>query len=143
VSSQLAPLTAFQLRDAQERASFTGGDLTNNPLGGGLSAARRFEGIQIPTAANRYAGTNRGSFSDPEWDAVSASLRVTLDEKQRLAFEGDLLRIFSSELPSLPLYFEIQVVPTRGFTGLQPVTGVAHTGNIMHTTNAHEWTLTP
>jgi peptide/nickel transport system substrate-binding protein len=142
VSSQIQPLTAFQLRDAEARASFTGGDMTNNPMGGGLAAVRRFESAQIPTSTNRYAGTNRGSFNDPQWDTIGAQIRTSLDESERIALEGQLLAIFSAQLPALPMNFEIQAVPAGGFTGIKPVTGTAHTGNIMHTTNAHEWVLT-
>jgi peptide/nickel transport system substrate-binding protein len=141
VGSQIQPLTAFQLRDGEARSSFTGGDLTNNPMGGGLSAVRRFESAQIPTSANRYAGTNRGSFSNPEWDAIGNSIRVTLDDSQRIALEGQLLAVFSAQLPALPINFEIQAVPAGGFTGIKAITGAAHTGNIMHTTNAQEWVL--
>jgi peptide/nickel transport system substrate-binding protein len=138
VDAQLEPLTRFQLRDAEARADFTGVEITNNPMGG-LSAVRRFATDQTPTAANRYAGTNRGAYSDPEWDSIGQRMRVTLEDNQRLALERDLLRVFSAQLPALPMYFEIQVIPVQGLKGVVPVSGVAHTGNIMHTTNAHEW----
>ncbi|MEA2642122.1 MAG: peptide/nickel transport system substrate-binding protein [Chloroflexota bacterium] len=140
VDASLDLLTSFQLRDAEYRANFTGASIDNNPVGG-LSAVRRFATDQIPTAANKYAGTNRGQFNNADWDRIGDSMRVALQDSQRLSLEGDLLRVFTNELPSLPLYFEIQALPVAGFTGVQGATGIAHTGNIMHTTNAHLWDL--
>src|SRR5437762_10149068 len=74
IDTQINQLTPFQLRDAQVRASFTGGDVTNNPMGG-LSAVRRFASEQTPTAQNNWAGTNRGSFTNPDWDRIGTQLR--------------------------------------------------------------------
>jgi peptide/nickel transport system substrate-binding protein len=142
VDTSLSELTPFQLRDAQARASYTGGDITSNPLGG-LSAVRRFASEQTPTAANRYAGTNRGSFSNPDWDSIGERMRFAVVDDERIQLEGQLLRVFSANLPGLPLYFELQSVPVTGITGVQPIVGVAHTGNIMHTPDAHLWDVGP
>jgi peptide/nickel transport system substrate-binding protein len=128
------------LRDAEHRQNFTGIALNQNPLGG-VSAVRRFASEQIPTPANRFAGTNRGAYSNPEWDDVGNRLRTALDDAKRLELERELLRILTTDLPALPIQYELQAIPTIGFKGFVPVTGAAHTGNIMHTTNVHEWDL--
>jgi peptide/nickel transport system substrate-binding protein len=128
------------LRDAEHRANFTGIALNQNPMGG-VSAVRRFATEQIPTAQNRFAGTNRGAYSNPEWDDVGLRLRTALDDAKRLELERELLRILTSDLPAAPIQYELQAIPTTGFKGFQPVTGAAHTGNIMHTTNVHEWDI--
>ena len=49
-------------------------------MAGGVSAVRRFASDQIPSAANRFAGTNRGQYSNPQWDDVGARLRTALDD---------------------------------------------------------------
>jgi peptide/nickel transport system substrate-binding protein len=128
------------LRDAEHRQNYTGIALNQNPLGG-VSAVRRFATEQIPTAANRYAGTNRGAYSNPEWDDVGIRLRTALDDTRRLELERELLRILTTDLPAMPIQYELQAIPTVGFKGFVPVSGAAHTGNIMHTTNVHEWDL--
>jgi peptide/nickel transport system substrate-binding protein len=128
------------LRDAEHRQNYTGIALNQNPLGG-VSAVRRFASEQIPTPANRFAGTNRGAYSNPEWDDVGFRLRTALDDSKRLELERELLRILTTDLPALPIQYELQAIPTVGFKGFVPVTGAAHTGNIMHTTNVHEWDL--
>ncbi len=141
VDGQLQTMSNELLRDAEARAkAVTGVAFNNNPLGG-LSAVRRFASDQTPTPANRYAGTNRGEFSSPEWDDLGARMRSALDDSARLEFEKGLLRVLSNEVPAIPLQFELQAVAVIGFKGLNPITATPHTGNIMHTTNVHEWEL--
>ena len=127
------------LRDRQARASFTGFDLSSNPMGG-LSAVRRFHTEAIPTPDNRWTGTNRGGYSNPGWDDIGRRMRETLDDNARIQQERDLVRIFSTDLPVLPINYEVQLVPVaQGLTGVQPIRGIAHTGHVMHTWNVHEW----
>jgi peptide/nickel transport system substrate-binding protein len=141
LDAQLEVLSNVLLRDPEARANFSGAALNGNPMGG-ASAVRRFASDQVPTAGNRYAGTNRGQFSNAAWDEAGAGLRTALDDNRRLQLERDMLRVFSAELPALPYQYELQGIPVTGFKGYFPVTGTAHTGNIMHTTNVHEWDLT-
>jgi hypothetical protein len=108
---------------------------------GGVSAVRRFATDQIPSAANRFAGTNRGQFSNARWDDVGARLRTALDDDTRLQLEREMLEAFSAELPVLTFQYELQGIPMTGFRGFIGVTGAPHTGNNMHTTNVHEWEM--
>lgn len=141
VTAELEELGENLLRDARARALFTGLDPSGQPMGG-LSAVRRFITEATPSEANRWSGTNRGGYSNPEWDAIGERMRVALEERDRLSMERDLVRIFTANLPALPLYFEVQAIPVGyGLTGLHAVRGVAHTGQIMHTGNIHEWDL--
>ncbi|MPZ16008.1 MAG: hypothetical protein GEU73_16565, partial [Chloroflexi bacterium] len=140
IEGHLEVLSDALLRDPEARANFTGVAVNGNPMGG-VSAVRRFATEQIPAPANRWSGTNRGAFSSPEWDDVGARIRTALDEGQRLQLERQLLSVFSAELPALPIQYELQAVPVAGFRGWVPITGSPHTGNIMHTTNIHEWEI--
>jgi peptide/nickel transport system substrate-binding protein len=140
IDAQLEVLSNVLLRDAEARATFTGVALNGNPMGG-LSAVRRFATDQIPSAANRFAGTNRGQFSNAQWDDVGLRLRTALDDDRRLQLERELLQIFSAELPVLTYQYELQGIPITGFKGFKGVTGTTHTGNIMHTTTVHEWEM--
>lgn len=138
VDAQVEVLSNVLLRDAEARANVPGMGVNQNPMGG-VSAVRRFASDQIPTAANRFGGTNRGQFANAQWDDVGARLRTTLDDDKRLDLEKELLQVFSAELPALPIQYELQAIPAVGFKGMVAVTGSAHTGNIMHTTNINEW----
>ena len=141
VDGSLEYVSDQQLRDRALRAQYTGVDINNNPMGG-LSAIRRFESAAIPTSDNRWTGTNRGAYSNPQFDAIGDQFRVTLEENKRVELERELVRIFSSDLPSMPIYYEIQTVPMGGgLVGIQPIRGIAHTGHVMHTWNVHEWDL--
>lgn len=140
IDGSLEVLSNALLRDAEARANFTGVSINGNPMGG-LSAVRRFASEQIPTAANRFAGTNRGQFSNPQWDDVGGRLRTALDDGKRLELERELLKVLTTELPALPFGYELQAIAITGFKGFVPVTGTVHTGNIMHTWNVHAWDI--
>lgn len=140
IEAQIEVLSNVLLRDAEARATYSGIALNGNPMGG-VSAVRRFATEQTPTAANRFAGTNRGQFANQQWDEVGARLRSALDDSQRLQHERELLQIFSANLPVLTFQYELQGIPITGFKGFVGVTGTTHTGNIMHTTNVHAWEM--
>jgi peptide/nickel transport system substrate-binding protein len=135
--------TAAALRDRQDRATFTGVDVTSNPMGV-AAVTRRAAGYNIPTAENRWTGTNRGGYSNPAWDELDLRILGALEERMRVDLEGELLRVYTADLPILPLYFRSDLVPVGG--GLKgPVanTGVAHRGFILHTWNIHQWDIEP
>jgi peptide/nickel transport system substrate-binding protein len=131
--------TAAALRDRQDRATYTGVDVTSQPMGLG-SVVRKIASYNIPTADNRWNGTNRGGYANPAWDALEKRVLVALDDRTRLDLERDLLRLYTTDLPLLPLFFRNDLVPTGGgVTGVQANKGVAHRGFILHTWNVHEW----
>jgi peptide/nickel transport system substrate-binding protein len=133
--------TAAALRDRQDRATFSGVDVSSNPMGV-AAVVRRISTLNIPTAENSWVGTNRGGYSNPAWDDLEQRLLSALDESTRLDIERDLLRLYTTDLPLLPLYFRNDLVPVGGgLTGPVPNTGVAHRGFILHTWNIHEWDL--
>jgi peptide/nickel transport system substrate-binding protein len=133
--------TAANIRDRQDRATFTGVEVTQNPMAV-AAATRRFATYNAPTAENRWTGTNRGGYSNREWDDLDLRVLTTLEERGRIELEREMLRIFTTELPAMPLYFRWDVVPIGNkLTGLVPNTGVAHRGFILHTWNVHEWDL--
>jgi peptide/nickel transport system substrate-binding protein len=140
IDAQLEILSNVLLRDAEARANIPGVGVNQNPMGG-VSAVRRFASDQTPTAANRFAGTNRGQYNNPQWDDVGLRLRTALDDNTRLQLEKELLQIETTDLPALPIQYELQAIPAYGFKGMVPVTGAAHTGNIMHTTDVNQWEI--
>ncbi len=51
-----------------------------------------------------------------------------------------MARIFTTDLPVLPMYFGLELVPVGGgLTGIQPIRATPHIGVILHTWNVHEW----
>jgi len=139
ISASFEQRTAAALRDRQDRATFTGVDISSNPMGV-AAVVRKTSGRNIPTADNRWTGTNRGGYSNPSWDGLELRMLGALEERARLELERDLLRIYTADLPLLPLYFRNDLVPVGGgLNGPVANTGVAHRGFILHTWNVHEW----
>jgi peptide/nickel transport system substrate-binding protein len=133
---------AAALRDRQDRATFTGVDVTSNPMGL-ASVTRKTASYNIPTEQNRWTGTNRGGYSNPAWDTLDQRLLVALDDRSRLEIEREMLRLYTTEVPLLPMYFRNDLVPAiGGLTGPVANTGTAHRGFILHTWNIHEWDMT-
>jgi ABC-type transport system substrate-binding protein len=133
--------TAAALRDRQDRATFTGVDVGSNPMG--LAAViRRTATNNLPTAENRWVGTNRGGYSNPAWDDLERRVLGALEERTRLELERELLRLYTTEYPMMPLFFRNDLIPVGGgLVGPVANTGVAHRGFILHTWNVHEWTI--
>jgi peptide/nickel transport system substrate-binding protein len=132
---------AVALRDRKDRATFTGVDVTSNPMG--LAAVtRRSASYNIPTEENRWTGTNRGGYQNPAWDDLDQRLLVALDDKARLDIERDMLRLYTADLALLPLYFRNDLVPMAGgLTGVIANTGTAHRGFILHSWNVADWDM--
>ena len=133
--------TVAMLRDRQDRATFTGVDVAANPMGV-AAVTRRFAAYNIPTAENRWTGTNRGGYSNAAWDDLDKRILGALDPATQTRLEQDLLRLYGADLPVLPLYFRSDLVPIGGrLKGPVANVGVAHRGFILHTWNVHEWDL--
>jgi ABC-type transport system substrate-binding protein len=127
------------MQDRQARATFTGFLFTNQGIDI-KSVVRRVGSDNIPTADNRWTGTNRGGYSSPKWDELGNRLLVTLDEPMRLELEKQMLQLYTSELPLLPLLYTFDELPVGGgLTGLLPHTGVPASSTIQRTWNIHEW----
>jgi peptide/nickel transport system substrate-binding protein len=137
------PRNAAALRDRQDRATFTGVEVSSNPMGA-AAVTRRSASYNIPTEQNRWTGTNRGGYSNPAWDALDQRMLVALDDKARIEIEREMLRLYTSEPWLGPLYFRNDVVPMGGgLTGIVPNTGTSHRGFILHTWNVQDWDIQP
>jgi ABC-type transport system substrate-binding protein len=63
-----------------------------------------------PTAENRWVGTNRGGFSNPEYDRLIEQFSTTLDRSQRGQLVADAMRVFTSDVAMISLYHNPGVV---------------------------------
>jgi peptide/nickel transport system substrate-binding protein len=131
-----------QMQDRQARATFTGFLFTNIGIDS-RSVVRRIATDNIPTADNRWTGTNRGGYANPRWDDLGQRFLTTLDDAMRLELERQMLQLYTAELPLLPLLYTLDELPiTGGVTGPLPNTGVPANTGIMRTWNIHEWDVT-
>jgi peptide/nickel transport system substrate-binding protein len=113
VGATYEPRNAAALRDRQDRATFTGGEVSSNPMGP-AAVTRRSATYNIPTAENRWTGTNRGGYSNPAWDALDQRMLAALEDRARIDVEREMLRLYTTELWLLPLYFRNDLVPMGG-----------------------------
>ena len=143
ITGTYEPRSTALLRDRQDRATFTGVEITVNPMAI-LSVSRRLATVGIPTAENKWTGSNRGAYSNPAWDELDRRAYTSLQGQDRVDIERELVRIYTTDLPLLPLFFRLDVVPVGGgITGPVANTGVAHRGFILHTWNIVDWDVSP
>ena len=77
--------TPEQLQDRQDRVTFTGITMINNNMDL-VSVVRRIAISNLPTAENRWTGTNRGGYVNPAWDQIGGQVWRFVLVKER----GDL-----------------------------------------------------
>jgi len=94
---------AGQSQDGETRATFPGIQLTGTTLGETVLVG--LVSNQIPAAANRWQGFNRGGWSSPEYDRLIEDFNSTLDRSQRVSLVRQALRVYSQEVPWVSLFF--------------------------------------
>lgn len=128
-----AVLSIVLTQDGESRASFAG--LYTQNTSNAISAATALVTSGIPKAENRWSGQNRGGWSNPEYDRLTAAFNTTLDRQERERQVADMALIFTEEVPFISLFFRTQPWAfVKGLTGLQVV---APESNMSW--NIHEW----
>src|SRR5205085_312056 len=91
---------------------------------------------RCPRAENRFAGSNRGCWSNPEFERLFKVVSTTLDDRERNETLGQLLRVVSEDVGTIPMSYNMEVIPVRkGLVGPAP-RWPAQPGN---TWNVYEW----
>jgi peptide/nickel transport system substrate-binding protein len=101
INASSAVIPAAQVRDAQARALLTALQIRG-------FGARRIElqiSEEIPKPENRWTGENRGAWSSPEYDRLFEEYTLSLDHNERIQKIAQMERIFSEDVPGIPLYF--------------------------------------
>jgi peptide/nickel transport system substrate-binding protein len=124
---------AAQAQDAQIGATFTG--MSSRTTRSGGSGLVGYTTSAIPSADNRWVGQNRGGWSNPEMDRLVERFNLTLDRHERAQEVESIARIFTSELPAIPLYFNFNAIAYAD--GLRGMQAVPAGGNQL--SNIHEW----
>lgn len=89
---------------------------------------------EIPTAANNYVGQNTPGYKNPEVDKLLEQAEEELDEAKRAALLKKVQEIWAEDLPSLPLYFRLELnVSRKGLKNYKP------RGIGAPTWNAEQW----
>jgi len=133
ITEYVMPIALGQ--DGQARSTFTGLSTISIPLGEDTLASENTN--NIPRPDNRWVGNNRGGWSNQEFDRLSDSFNVTLDRTQRVGLIAQMIRIFTDDIPMIPLYFA--PIPVAHVAALKGPQNVAPDSAIAW--NIYQWEL--
>jgi ABC-type transport system substrate-binding protein len=121
--------------DNKTKGTFTGVTLNNNTLQRGLGLTKWLT-ANVGNDADDWVGGNRSGWSNRQFDLLHELWTTTLEPAKRTSHLIQMMRILSEELPSLPLYYNFQVVAhAAALQGPEPITpDSTRYGNV------HEWT---
>jgi ABC-type transport system substrate-binding protein len=68
----------------------------------------------IPTAQNNWRGSNRGGWTNAEFNRTWEILNRTLEEEERIRQTVELERIIYGDVGAIPLYFQVVVTANVG-----------------------------
>jgi peptide/nickel transport system substrate-binding protein len=82
----------------------------------------RFHSSNIPSAANNWEGDNRVGWRNAENDRQWEQLNAELDAQKRIALFRRQQEVFAEDLPSVPLYFRLDLTTyPKALQGPRPV----------------------
>ncbi|MPZ15986.1 MAG: hypothetical protein GEU73_16450 [Chloroflexi bacterium] len=137
IDVQETVLPAALAQSGEARATFPGFYAFSTSLGD--RALRNFASAEIPSTENRWTGSNRGGWSNAEYDGLVSRYQVTLDRNERVRQMAEMARLLSDQLPAYSLYYDLgTIVHVTQLRGLGPVVADA-TGLIAW--NVHLWEL--
>lgn len=90
----------------------------------------------VPSEANGWAGQNYPGYRNAEMDKICKSAAHEVDEAKRNNLLGKSARIFSRDLPALPLYMWASVAAAKPTLGNF---AAVRLGTTYETWNAHKW----
>jgi ABC-type oligopeptide transport system substrate-binding subunit len=130
-----AAYTPVQARDNEALATFR----SLSPTGGVQSEDRflYFSSSEIASPQTRWIGSNRGGWSNAEYDRLMDALNTTLVREERNRQFIEAARILNDDVAIIPLYYAPTVLAyPNGLTGVL-VKGIA----VDIEWNLHDWEL--
>ena len=101
-------IPAQQGSDREYRSLHPGVELTSNTYTEYDKV--RLHSSDVAAPGNRYAGGNKGGFTNPEMDRLLDRLAQTVPPADRTAIQADILNLALAELPVLPIHWSINVM---------------------------------
>jgi len=128
-------IPAAQSRDAELASSFP--TMSTRSTAMGQPALLGLTTPNIPRAENRWRGSNRGGWTNPEYDRLAEAFTSTLEDEARARQVAQMARIYSEELPAISLYFpSMPFAHSDALKGPRPVPAES---NMMW--NIEQWTF--
>jgi peptide/nickel transport system substrate-binding protein len=111
VTEEIVPGT--MATDREYRSTFPAIELAFKGNGGADAPWRFFHSNPLPTPANRYASSNRGSYVNATYDWLTNQLYGSIDEMDQAQALRQLGELAAADLPFLPLYYEVAFAAVR------------------------------
>ncbi len=124
---------AVQARDYQLRNTYQSFIAASGAAGDRTLVEHK--SAELPRLENRWNGSNRGGWSNPEFDRLADIFDATLDRAQRAQLLVQMARVFTDDAAVISLYFN--PTTTAFVTGLRGPTPVVPTNDVSW--NVHEW----
>ncbi|MBM2812667.1 MAG: hypothetical protein HW416_3426 [Chloroflexi bacterium] len=126
-------ISPAQTRDAQLASTFP--FMTTRSTASDLPALVGLISNAIPRPENRWAGPNRGGWSNTEYDGLVQAFNTTLDADERARQISEMTRIYSQDLPTISLFFP--TLPTAHVAALTGPVLVPQEADWL--SNVHQW----
>jgi peptide/nickel transport system substrate-binding protein len=97
-------LSEVEDSDREFRSTFPAFSQANTGLDEPTLLIKLYSG-NIPTAGNRWTGSNRGGWAHPEFDRLYEVVTQSLDRNERNQAVVDAMKLVNDELPVFPLYY--------------------------------------
>lgn len=109
VDAQLSVTPAALATNNEYRSMFPAFAITKSSLPES-TAMRKYATSDVAAPENRYGGTNKGGYSNPENDRIVAAFLQALDRTERNNLVTQGMKFASEQLPSFPMYYDLTVV---------------------------------
>jgi peptide/nickel transport system substrate-binding protein len=120
--------------DDKTKGTFPGLTLNDDTLQIGLGL-NKWLTANVAGPENNWVGGNRMGWSNPDFDRLYNLWTTSLDPNTANGHMVQMMKVLNDELPSLPLYYNFQVVAHVGaLHGPQPITP-----DSTRYSNVHEW----
>lgn len=97
---------AGQAQDPEIRGAYPGLFAANTNVGEGT--ATMFTTAGIPWPYNRWTGSNRSGYSNPQYDQLADAFSMALQRSERARLLVEITRLFSEDVPGIALSFQPQ-----------------------------------
>lgn len=118
------------VNDREGRAKLPGGGITG--VGYESFYTDRLHTRTVTAAANRWLGSNRGGYSNPQVDDLLDRLVVTIAPGDRVALHRQLLQVQMGDVALMPLYWDLDpILMLKGVKGIAAANGSLNLSNTL------------
>ncbi len=137
IDVQYSVMPNAMIRNNERRHKSPGITSPGAGLGNAKQALSQWSSSEIGTADNRWNGSNRGGWTDPEFDRLFDLYNTTLDPAARDQVVAQAMKVLSDQLPGIPVYYNIY--PVAVAASLQGPTAGPSSETVYW--NIHDWQL--